>query len=75
VVLRKGEHGFITHDTCVNYWAADISSIDVLQAWLDCGQARMERDLDEALLRLIQQGLAASDLTKKRIADFVKNHR
>lgn len=75
VVLLKGEHGFITHDTCVNYWAADISSIDVLQAWLDCGQARMERDLDEALLRLIQQGFAASDLTKKRIADFVKKHR
>lgn len=75
VVLLKGEHGFITHDTCVNYWAADISSIDVLQAWLDCGQARMERDLDEALLRLIQQGFAASDLTKKRIADFVKSHR
>jgi hypothetical protein len=75
VILRKGEHEFITHDTCVNYWAADISSIDVLQAMLECGQARMERDLDETLLKLIQQGFTASDLTKNRIADFVRKHK
>ena len=70
VVLLKGEHGFITHDTCVNYWAADISSIDVLQAWLDCGQARMERDLDEALLRLIRTGIRSFRPNKEAYCRF-----
>ena len=75
VVLRAGEHPFITHDTCVYYWAADITDCSVLESRIACGEARMHHDLSTALLNLVQDGFSASDFTKKRIIEFVRKHR
>lgn len=52
VILQKREHKFIKWDTCVLYAAGEISSIEKLQAYLDCGKAKMYQDVPPDILRL-----------------------
>lgn len=75
VVLRAAEHPFLKWDTCVSYALAEVTNVQKVQAFLDCGSAMMHKDVSATILALIQDGFAASDHTKKRVLDFVKAYR
>lgn len=75
LILRKAEHPFLKWDTCVAYSLAEISTTEKLQAYLDCGRARMHEDLPIALLRDFLDGFLGSDYTKNRVRQFVRDYR
>lgn len=75
VVLQPGEHPFIKWPTCVAYAVADISSCDKLKGYLESGAARMHRDTSPELLKLVFDGFLASDLTKKRVREFIQAYK
>jgi hypothetical protein len=57
------------------YAQAEISTVEKLQSYLDSGNARMHQDVSRDLLGLILDGFAASDLTKNRVRDFVRDYK
>ena len=71
IILSPGEHPFIKWPTCVAYAVADISSSEKLHSHLERGAAKMQQDASEKMLKLVLDGFAASDLTKKRVREFV----
>jgi hypothetical protein len=75
VIFRSGEHGFVTHDTCVCYALAEITGSDVLQEYLDTGRARMRTPVTQLMLEEILSGFIASDFTKNRIREYVRSYR
>jgi hypothetical protein len=75
VILRKTEHPFLKWDTCIIYVLAEIMSVDNLQAHRQCGRAKMHQDVTPEVLRLILDGFSASDLTKNRVRNFVRDYR
>jgi hypothetical protein len=75
VTLLKDEHPFIKWDTCILYALAEITTAETLQAYLDCGAAKMRQDVPVAMLRLILDGFAASDFTKNRVREFVRQYK
>jgi len=75
VTFLKNEHPFIRWDTCILYSLAEITSIQTLQACLDCGSAKMHQDAPAAMLGLILDGFVASDFTKNRVRQFVRDYK
>lgn len=75
LILRKDEHPFLKHDTCVCYGLAEITGAEKLQNFLDTGFAKLHRDIEAAILAEILAGFSASDYTKKRVRDFVRDYR
>ncbi len=76
VILLAREYDFIRHDTCVNYALAELADSLKLQAWVDCGAARMHRPMRRETLELILAGFfSACDFTKKRILEFIRSYR
>jgi hypothetical protein len=71
VSIRSGEHPFVTHNTCVNYRAAEITSIEILESRLLSGEAVMREPVTAGLLRLIFDGFNASEFTKDRVRRFI----
>jgi hypothetical protein len=75
VILGKAEHPFLKWETCVSYAQAEIIGADALQERLDRGSAKMHRDATPAVLRLVFDGLLASDFTKNRVREFVRAYK
>jgi hypothetical protein len=75
VIFRKNEHAFLKHDTCVCYRLAEATTSTRLQEFLDQGKAVMHSDLIPELLTEVLDGFNASDFTKNRIRDFVKDYK
>ena len=75
VILFAREHDFVRHDTCVHYASAELSDSARLQSWLDRHAAQMHRPMRPDILKLIGDGFAASDFTKKRIVEFIRAYR
>jgi hypothetical protein len=75
VTLRKAEHPFIKWDTCILYALAEITTVDKLRANLESGNAKMYQDVPPALLGLILDGFVASDFTKNRVREFVREYK
>ena len=75
IILRKAEHPFLQHDTCICYALAELTSAEKLQGFIDEGTARPHADVTPPLLAEIVSGFAASDHTKKRVRDFVRDYR
>ena len=75
VILFAREHEFVRHDTCVNYTRAQLTDKTTVQSWLDRGSAKMHRPLRPDVLKLILDSFSPSDLTKKRIVDFIRAYR
>jgi hypothetical protein len=75
VTLLRAEHPFLKWDTCMSYALAEIVTEDTLQAFLDCGSARMHVPASTAVLSLILDGFLASDFTKNRVRDFVRDYK
>jgi hypothetical protein len=75
VILHRGEHPFITHDTCISYAQAEITSADKLEVLLQCGRAKLHVDAIPTLLKDILDGFSGSPHTRNRIRDFVREAR
>jgi len=72
VVLRKGEHPFIRHDTAVLYMYAEIANVAQLRTQISEGCAVPHDPCNAGLLKLIQDGIFASDFTPRRIQIFCR---
>jgi hypothetical protein len=75
VTLSKNEHPFIKWDSCILYGLAEITTIDALQGYLDCGSAKIQQSVRADILKLIVDGFIASDFTKNRVREFVKVYK
>ncbi len=75
LILRKDEHPFLKHDTCVGYRFAEITGTEKLQEFLATSVARLHRDTEASILAEILSGFTASDHTRKRVRDFVREYR
>jgi hypothetical protein len=62
-------------DTCIAYALAEIVNEATLQAFLDCGNAKMHAPASTALLELVLDGFLASAFTKNRVREFVKDYK
>jgi hypothetical protein len=75
LILRKDEHPFLKHDTCICYALAGITGEEKLQNFLDTGFAKLHRDIEASILAEILGGFSASDYTRKRVREFVRDYR
>jgi hypothetical protein len=75
VTFLKDEHPFIKWDTCILYSLAEITTTKTLQAYLDNGSAKMHQNASAAVLRLILDGFDASDFTKNRVRQFIREYK
>jgi hypothetical protein len=63
-IVRRGEHGFVSRDSVVNYAESRITRAEDLERLVQGGQLSPSADASENLLRRITEGLDRS----KRIA-------
>jgi hypothetical protein len=75
VILHGGDHEFIKWSTCVAYAQSDLMSAERLQELIACGNAKMHADMKPSCTTLILDGFLASDFTKKRIVEFVRQYK
>jgi hypothetical protein len=75
VILRKDEHPFLKWDTCISYAQAEIMSIEQLDGYIQCGLARLHKNATLELCQLVLDGFTASDATKNRIRNFIREYR
>ena len=74
VVLQRGEHLFIKHDSCVNYSRAEIFEVEKLQEHFVSGRAKLQSDMTPSLTALVLGGFTASPFTRNRIFGFIRNY-
>jgi hypothetical protein len=72
VSIRSGGHPFVIHDTCVNYRAAELTSVEVLESRLLSAEAVMREPVTADLLKLIFDGFNASEFTKDRVRQCIR---
>jgi hypothetical protein len=74
VILHAGEHPFIKWATCVAYGQSDLISEEKLSNFIAQGNARMHTSpMKPETTNLIFDGFLASDFTKNRIRNYVKD--
>jgi hypothetical protein len=67
VVIQPGEHRFVKHPTVAFFADARTSKLADLQDATVWGQAHQDDPLTPELLRRVQEGLLASQMTPKKI--------
>jgi hypothetical protein len=72
VVLRKGEHPFVTHDSAVFYGDAQIVDVRQLHADVAARTAQTRERCSPEVIRLVRDGLTASPFTPKKVLIFFK---
>ena len=72
VVLRKGDHPFIHHDSAIFFGDARIVETTRLQAYVTAGMAISQSPCAPSVLALLRQGLLASPYTPNKILTFCK---
>jgi hypothetical protein len=70
-ILKSGDHCWITHDTCVNYEDAMVTTLDKLNAAKDGGALKMQTCLADNVLRKILDGVLASARISLKKADIL----
>ncbi len=74
VVIKKGIHRFIKHDSIILYAMAKIWNIKDFRSYLQSGMAIHDDPIDETLLEEIKKGLFKSKFTKLKIKDFCRTN-
>ena len=64
-VLRKGQHPFIKHDTCVQYPGAQVVTDSKLEEQLQTGKLRPKSPLSQELLEQIRRSAEQSDIPSR----------
>lgn len=75
VILRKGDHGFVNHETIVYYADAAIVDVDHLCQQVAEGLALRHESCRPDILRLMQDGILASEFTPRKIQNFYRERR
>lgn len=73
VVLRKGEHPFIRWDSCVFYNDSRLVDVRELDRKVRAGQVKLHDPCSATMLKNIQDGLLASELTPRKVGNFYLN--
>ncbi|HPG40566.1 MAG TPA: hypothetical protein PLP19_04475 [bacterium] len=74
VVLQKGCHRFIKHDSIILYAMTKIWTCENLQSAFACGNAQAEAPIDKGLLEIIKTGLFDSKFTSQKIINYCRSH-
>lgn len=72
VILRRGDHPFISHESVVAYWDARLVRATELRRAMDDGEVTCHSPCSERLLRYIQDGLLASPFTSPKMAAYCR---
>jgi hypothetical protein len=72
IILRRGDHPFITHDSTISYRHAKIVDCRQIDAQVQAKTIEPRTACTPKLLKEIQDGLFASEFTAKRILIFCK---
>ena len=75
VLVRPGEHPYVSHDSCVFYRDAFLTSSSVLQRGVDNRTYRMHEPLSAALLARIRRGALDSPLTVADVKAAIREDR
>ena len=74
VILRPGDHPFIRHDSTIIYGDAMIVDAERLESEIAAGLALVREGCSKAILKLLQDGVAASPFTRPKILRFCREH-
>lgn len=74
VVLRKGDHPFIQHDSVVRYGSAQIFLGSKIDSEIETGATKSHARCTEDLIDEIEEGLWASPFTPNKILRFMEEH-
>jgi hypothetical protein len=72
VVLNRGEHPFIQHESVVAYRFSKIRAMDDIEGLLARSMAKKREPIAPALLKKIQSGLLDSDFTPNHIRAYYR---
>ena len=73
VVLQKGDHPFVQHESIISYGDAQIENVKDLLACVQCATAkRGKQQILPPLLRRIQDGVLKSPDTPHKVREFCK---
>jgi hypothetical protein len=72
LILRKGEHPFLTHESVVAYRHARIVDCRVLDGNLAAGTIQGHETCSAKLLKDIQDGIFASQHTPNKVVSYCK---
>jgi hypothetical protein len=72
VILRRGDHPFITHESVIVYWDAQCVCADELRQASRNGLVKPHEPCADWLLKHIQDGLLASPFTSPKMAAYCR---
>jgi hypothetical protein len=73
VVLRKGDHPFIVHDSVIAYAYSRIRAVDDIESAIENGTAKQREPVSEAVLKKVRAGLIDSDFTPNGVRSYYKD--
>jgi hypothetical protein len=76
VVLQRGDHPFVSHESVIYYQDARILDLSLVERALNAGirdfVCKLREPCDGDLLRRIQAGMVLSKQPKREVKDFFK---
>lgn len=72
VLLRRGDHPFIRHDSTIFYGDAMIVDVRRLDAECAAGLAVAKDSCTAAILKFVQDGVLASPFTRQKVLRFCR---
>jgi hypothetical protein len=72
VVLRKGDHPFISHDSVVAYAYSGIRAVDDIELAIENCTATRREPVPEAILKKVRVGLRDSDFTPNGVRHYYR---
>jgi len=72
VVLRKGDHPFIDHDSVVAYSYSQVKTVEDIEAAIENGTAKKREPASAELMRRVRAGLIDSDFTPNGVRHFYR---
>ena len=72
VVLNKGDHPFVQHESVIAYGFSQIRSVEDIQELLRSGAAKPRDPVSPELLKKIRAGLVDSDFTPNGVRAYYR---
>ena len=72
VVLNKGDHPFVQHESVIAYRFSQIRTVEDIQELLRSGAAKQRDPVSQVLLKRIQAGLLDSDFTPNGVRAYYR---
>jgi mRNA-degrading endonuclease toxin of MazEF toxin-antitoxin module len=72
VVLKKGDHPFIEHDSVIAYHYSKVVTVESIEAAIKNGTAKQHAAVSPELLKKAKAGLLESDFTENGVRSLYK---